>query len=691
MIGGLATVIALGFLLPGLLDHGIGADGEAMVHARADALRGAAHAGLVRAPWLPDWLRSAALAGLGRPEAIRAPGAVAAALLVGLTAGIGRWRGLGPGMALCAGGFALAFPLTQGQGRTALGDPVGEALGALAALAAAAAMRRGGAAAAGLWAAAAGLCGLASMCAGIVLGGALPAVAAALALPTGSGRGATWTRIGLGAGIAGLGIAAFALVSELGDGYIPVLGAARDLALAERPYSRGLADGLAELGYQVFPWLPLALVGALRPGPLGWPAMWLGAGLTITTIWSMVVGAGAQPLTVPAALCCAAGLRFLADPRASRPLRRLCLGLAVGGVLVLGKDARRTPGAIAAPLATGAGALDAAAIGAEALLPRLGHLALLTLAAAAIGGRRRRPIGWLAPATAAGALAVQAAAIGHGLVPATAAHTSLRRPFDRLAGWQAAGALPEGLAIARMSEPTLAIYGPPPRARQVVGTRAEASAWLARPTPAAALIRQGDLAALAAEARAAGRPLFVLDRGHREAALVSNTLPEGAGDQSPLRGIVGDAPPALTNPTLVQFEEMLEVIGWEIDGALIRGGEATLTVGLRVLRPPPAGAQLYVRLQRGRLSRIGGQPAPLAEGLYPPNLWRAGDFITHRQRIKVPLLEVVSGGHDLVIGVRASPSKNLEIRAPQGARGEYGVEVLDKQRSFAAVGRVQVW
>jgi hypothetical protein len=110
-----------------------------------------------------------------------------------------------------------------------------------------------------------------------------------------------------------------------------------------------------------------------------------------------------------------------------------------------------------------------------------------------------------------------------------------------------------------------------------------------------------------------------------------------------------------------------------------------------VLRPLPAGAQIYVRLQGGKLSRIGAGPEDFAGGLYPTNHWRPGDFILHRHKLKVPLLEVVSGTHELMVGVRRTAKKNLTIVEPSEERGAYGVTVKDKKREFAALGEVRVW
>jgi hypothetical protein len=652
-----AALVAAALLLPALGGHGIWEDGEAMVLDRARAAVGVPLSGLVRAPWLPDALRTAALATVDAPEAIRLPGAVATIGLVGLTALIAAARGVGSLAALIAGGFALAFPITQAQGRLALGDPVGELLAAVAAVAGYLSLRLRGwrALVAGVGAVVA--LALATASAGLVLGALIPLLAIAVGRPSAPRDGARWAVRGLWIAIVAITCVAAALVLQQGDGYIPLLGAAKDLALQERPHVRGFAASLRELGLQLYPWLPLALIGVLRPGKMRWPALWLLSGLGVHSIWSLVYGPSALPLTVPAALCCTAGLIHLADPTTHRQLRRLALLLAIGGVLVVAKDAAQHPTEVAAVLAPPANPeqLPVADIGADVLLSRLGKLAILMIAAAGVAGGRRIAKPWLAPGVAATILLYQALVLGHSLLPKISALRSLKAPLTRFAAWADAGELSPTLGVGRVRNTGLAVYGPPSAARAATVTRSELLEWLGRPEPSAALIRDADLPSLFAAHRRDGWPLYVLDASHANLLLVANALPAGADDQNPLLEVVADTPPALAHETLVRFDDYLEVVGWELRDPLVRGEEATATVTLRVLRQLPSSAQIYLRLQRGKLSRITAAPQPFTQGLYPPNHWRPGDYIIHRHRVDVPLLEIVSGAHEVIVGVRRSP------------------------------------
>ncbi|HEY8375899.1 MAG TPA: hypothetical protein VIK91_05385, partial [Nannocystis sp.] len=105
----------------------------------------------------------------------------------------------------------------------------------------------------------------------------------------------------------------------------------------------------------------------------------------------------------------------------------------------------------------------------------------------------------------------------------------------------------------------------------------------------------------------------------------------------------------------------------------------------------PSGAKITVRLQRGKLSRINPLPHVLVENIYPPQYWRAGDYLLHRFRVRVPALEVVPGAHEVVVGLRRSENTNFKISVPEGESGEHGVRVFSGAHEFAVVGEVEVW
>ncbi|MBL8974169.1 MAG: hypothetical protein JNK56_26485, partial [Myxococcales bacterium] len=554
-LAGLATLLAAAILIPGHRAHGLWSTGEIGVLQRAQAALGAPLGSLERAPLLPDALRTQALALTGDPAAIRIPGALAAALLVGLAVLLARRLSAAPRFALLAGGFALAFPLLQSQARLALGNPIGELAATAAALlgaAALAAANRRRALPLALATVAALALGLLS--AGLLLGVLLPLLAITLAWPRNNLSQApadlsqapahpappdlsqapadlsqapahpapadlspappdlsqapahpappdlspappdlsqapahlsqaparpTWLAALLATALLATLALTLYLAYHQGEGWIPALAAARDLPLAERPYHRSFTAGLQELSDQLFPWLPLLVIGLLHPGRARWPAMWLLAAVVLVSGWSLRYGPTPLPIVVPAALVCAAGVEHLLAATTGAATRRLALALALAGGLILAKDARRTPGQIGAVFVHGKGehAYPGKELNAPDLLAQLAQLAALAILLAAL----TRPPGvvppgvprtrrerlqarlpsWLPIAILLVTLAHQALRYGHGLLPRTSELLSLHRPLTRFAAWHDAGALVTPLAIHRISDPGVALYGPP--------------------------------------------------------------------------------------------------------------------------------------------------------------------------------------------------------------------------------------
>lgn len=150
--------------------------------------------------------------------------------------------------------------------------------------------------------------------------------------------------------------------------------------------------------------------------------------------------------------------------------------------------------------------------------------------------------------------------------------------------------------------------------------------------------------------------------------LVANRLPPGLTDANPIPAVVFDEPPVLANPTQLQFENYVEIVGWEVTDPVIRGREVTMSLAIRVLRPLPGGSKVYARLIKGRSSRLNGEPHELTDGVYAPNLWRDGDYILHSFTFKAPTLEIQPGLHELIVGLRRSERQNFEISVPEAAR-----------------------
>lgn len=715
-LAALAALAAAAVLLPGLGEHGLWTEAELPVLDRVQAALGEARSGLVRSPWLPDLVRTRAYALVGGAAGLRLPHALSAVALVAMAVGLCRARGAAVGTSLLAGAFALAFPMLAVVGRTAIGNPVGEALGVATVLTGLVALQARRPARALLFAVAtAGLWVLAVASAGLALGGAVPlgalAVAASLERPAtdgaaGRSRMRTWVAVTLWVGLLAMIAVTVVLSLRQSDGYIPLLGASKDLLLVDKPESRRFAAGLEDLGYGLFPWAPLVLAGALLGRRDRLPALWLGLGVAIAGGHGLVYGSVPLPVTVPAALCAAAAVEWLQDARTDRTGRRLALAVMVLGMLVVRKDAERTPSRVTVPVVPfeGEHTFPQERLHAPERLGSLGGVALLCLLGAGLfapaGGRAHRidrlleriparPRA-LVPVVLLGAAAlVGARGYARGLVPETCDLLSPRRLLDHHRALVDAGELPEQLGNHHVRDGGLALYGP----GDVVALagRHDLARYLAAEEPRAAIVLARDLPGLHQDHRANGWPLYVLDDDHAHLRLVANRLPPGEHDRNPIPEVLRDEAVELQHPTLVRFENYIEIIGWEVTDPVIRGRPASLMLSIRVIRPLPGGTQVYARLLKDRSSRINGDPHDLTGGVYPPNLWREGDYILHRFDFDAPLLEIQPGAHELLVGLRRTEKENIEISVPEGKTGEHGVEIRGKSRHFASLGTVEVW
>jgi len=699
-VGLLALVVAGLVIFPGLLATGLWTHLELEAYDQTEAWLGEPVRGVVRSPWLPIWLRAQARLVFESAEAIRIPGAVASCVTVALAAMLARLRGWSSKQAFLVAGFALSFPILGATGRLAAGTAIGETFAGIGIFLAWIGWQSSGIQRWFCAVVATLAIATASLSMGIVLGGVLPLAAVAWMAPKTHKK----AQIGLMTLAAALAAGAGYLCFHQGDGYIPVLGAAKDARLLELPTSRNGTSPLTEFGYQFFPWLPLMIVGLMFPGRDRWPAQWLVLGIAIASGWALVYGRIALPLVIPAAMVCAAGFRVLFASR-SLTARRLGLATAVGGMLILAKDGARTPSLIGDPLGHhGERLYPAQPLGAGERLAGLSKLGILGLGAIWFFARRRREqtesaetsrldrlrdrLEWLPWTIAAGILGHQAMGVHQQLIAGMGTHASARQPLEAHASWARAGELPATLGTSMVDDPSIALYGPE-QLHKLHG-RLGTHKWLAGPGPAVALIRRGDLPQLVQQHRAEGWPLFVLDSSHFQLSLVSNRLPTGAREHNPLATIVVDEPPALAHTTHVRFEDAVEVIGWEIEGPIIRGRPFTIVIALRALDKLPVQTAIYARLQKGRLSRINYLPVPVTDKQYPPNLWRAGDIVVHRQTVVTPTLEIVSGNHDLVIALQPTKTRNFRISEPTERETE-GVTILDSGRHFASVGQVMVW
>lgn len=725
-LGGVSFVVAAAFFVWSLDAAGLWSLAELPVLDRARAANGAPLEELVRSPWFPDWIRAHSYARWESDWGLRLPGAIAASLTVGLGAMLCRLRGASRVVSMWCALFLLAFPAVAVGARTVTGNPFAECGATLCVTGGIVALHTlvgedrpkgvGGMIAGGLGALL-GVLGLAVSVAsaGIVVGGIVPVVA--LALCAAPRNRIVSVVLWVAALIAA--VIAYRLIKDQGDGFIPLLGASKDELLITSPHRRSIAGSIRELTFGLFPFAPFVLLGAFAHRNDRWPLLWLLAGLLVVSVWAAVYGLTPVPVAVPAAIAAAAGLDALLDPTNSKTSRRMGYAVIFAGLLILGKDATRSAHAILSPYFTHQAGVEfpAEALEAPEALESLARMALLLLTAAFVVSPRSDDasehrdgplswitarLGWVSPrlremagrALATLALAYAAVTLSHELLDRTGVHLSSKAPFERFAQYAGGPAgdatFPEILGTHRLNDPGVERYGPPAASVVPLDSRGELHGWIGGEQAAAAMIRRSALAPLHSAHRKGDWPLYVVDNRHDDLVLVSNVLPNDAEDESPITAIVLDEAPQLEHQTLVRFDNNVEIIGWEVEGPLRRGGEVELRVAFRVLRHMTAGTKLYARFQKGKMSRVNALPHVLAEGVYPPNNWSSGDYILHRFRFEIPSIEVFPGPHDFIVGMRRTETKNYPITVPEGETGEHGVRIRGKKHEFAIVGEVEI-
>lgn len=673
---------------PGLGAHGIWGEAELPRIERSLARIGEAHGTFPTAPVGLDVLRglwiSVLRSLLGLETAARTFDLIAVAFGGALVAA---WAPRRPGAVfgtVVALAVYLGLPSVAVSGSAVLGDPWGEICIVAAASATAAFVGADdGRRRFSMAVAAVAFVAAAVHVRGLGWGAALPLLAAAFG-PNGSKR--------MRAAVATAGACCLAATCVLAvrqeDGYLPILAAAKTEAFLDDPAGVDVVAGIGAFLHQTWPVTPLALLGVVagRTCP-GWLRAYLVLAVAAAVPWCLVYGVVPLPVTVATALVVA----HAADDglASSNAKGRLIVALVLGAWVALAKDGRAYPAAyvnLFGPPLSGT-FFPAEALDLGGRIARSIHVWILAAAAAALALHRGRLR--LASAAVAFAAVFGAVIVPHGIVRPTLARLSLAPLLATHREAVEAGALPPRLATLRVDAPELELYAGATTV-EAVNHRRKLATLFAAGAPYAALVRKTDLAGLFQLHRQDHWPLFVLDDRHAWARLVANVLPPGLEDRNRLPHIVLDAPVQLEHETLVRFEDAIEILGWEIEGPVVRGARPKVRVLLHVIGPVPASAKLIFRLQAGRTSRIGAEPVELTGGAYPPGYFRPGDYILHEHEMRVPIFEILTGPHVVVVGMRRNEKRNLRITAPAGRDPEAGARIFDRAHHFAAIGTVMV-
>ncbi|MBK8481906.1 MAG: glycosyltransferase family 39 protein [Proteobacteria bacterium] len=683
-------------LLPGLGSFGLwephelrGADAAHAVFERAtaadSAARGVATAPALRPPTPPlqTWAIALGMRVFGAHElGARLPLALCG-LLGLLLAYRFASRLFGSDAGLAAGFVLLTTPAFVFASRQLAGEIVADvaALTALGGLAAYLWPRDGQRRVADL---ALGALGLVAgfLARGALLGSAFPLVVLTIAL-IGQRQtlGAGERRVVLPALLGAVLLAAAAigaLLSALGGGPILLYGALPHAWASPATFDVALEN----LGYGTFPWfalLPLALAGFawLQRDDDTAPAsdatareaaaalvLLLGVvlGYLVAALWSPFFG----PLRYPALPWACMAIGVWAARTWREGLRQPLWGVIAASVLlVLHQDFFLRPATLAFSfleqpppfpagvdirLATRLFGIGSAALCLLALSPLFDAWPRL----AAPGARIARSAG-LALAALALAFAFWCAQF---LTPALSHHLSNKALFTT---YQQCRRGDERLAQFGVVGRSASYYNA--QALDTLNSEDELFARLARPERQFVLIPAPNLGVIHRAARQRGVAYYVLDdRSSRYLVLTNRLSAPCATDHNPLRQSVTRVRPRPQHALIANFEQQVELIGYDLPASALRGGKLPITLYFHVLGNVAPNYKLFIHFDAPD-NRFHGDHEPLA-GKYPTQHWLAGDFIVDRHEVELPLLTTVSGTYAIWAGFWLGEQRLKVISGP---------------------------
>jgi hypothetical protein len=177
------------------------------------------------------------------------------------------------------------------------------------------------------------------------------------------------------------------------------------------------------------------------------------------------------------------------------------------------------------------------------------------------------------------------------------------------------------------------------------------------------LIPTGNLAAIDQAARRENLTYYVLDDRNSQYFIVSNKL-EGRckQDLNPLRRYVLSKPPKIGKPLAANFENKVQLLGYDVADVVTRGGKFTITLYFHVLTPMPAGWKLFIHFDQPA-NRFHGDHEPL-DGKLPTQFWLPGDYIIDPHDVEIPLITTPSGEYQIFVGFWEGDNRLKVVEGP---------------------------
>jgi hypothetical protein len=142
---------------------------------------------------------------------------------------------------------------------------------------------------------------------------------------------------------------------------------------------------------------------------------------------------------------------------------------------------------------------------------------------------------------------------------------------------------------------------------------------------------------------------YVVDNTNQRFIMLSNRLMSNEHDVNPLRLYVSNQTPLMSNKVEINFDNKIELIGYDVPPVVQKGEDIKLRLYFKVLAPVSGAWKIFVHLD-GAGSRINGDHVPL-EGRFPTQYWVPGYFITDEHMIRPDRATEADGYHQLFMGL----------------------------------------
>jgi 4-amino-4-deoxy-L-arabinose transferase-like glycosyltransferase len=458
------------------------------------------------------------------------------------------------------------------------------------------------------------------------------------------------------------------------SGYSPLLGG------VPRPFANSVVftNGLKQLGFGLFPWialLPIATMHALestvRDGEDGDARDWFGrvtllAWLGALYCMATLQAAGVQELLIPAApavlLLVGGYLDDLLDTPAIQPFAALAATL---GAIVLGRDffnspeqyvgthmleTIRWPGPLQhVPYALMAyGAFWGGAIGLCLGAP---------MAPSTAPGRQLRARRILFGGAVAASLAM-ALATAHWIVPQCSKHLSARDLYGK--SKQLDANAPVGQYRFNASSASYYAGG---RAPAPLAALEDLFKFLGRAERVFVMAGAEELPSIDQFARQRQLSFVVVDDSNSRYLMLSNRLGPKERDLNPLRLFVSERAPTPAHPIDVNFDNKIQLLGWDLPAQVSRGQDFKLTLYFKVLAPIPTSYRVFAHID-GPGARINGDHVPL-EGRFQTQYWVPGFYITDEHVIHPDKAMQPAGYYQAWVGLFLGAERMKVLSGPQ--------------------------